>query len=253
MYDFSLHFCAMLSEQTGNFIFRYRGQIPIIFLCFSILLGLIFNRPIVTLDFLKELRQFSLGLIVFGAFYRCFTIGFAAPHTSGRNRNEQVAHQLNTSGAYSMSQHPLYFANAFIWIGISTYSNLWVFLFGGILLSWFLIFFLIHRETKFLAKQFGDTYLQWKQKTPLFFPNPLKFRFSVQSFQWVRLFATEYPTWVSVHAGLLILALLSDFMVYHVVIWKLLHSVILVSGTTIGFLGRFFKYVVVRRWLNRPI
>jgi len=83
--------------------------------------------------------------------------------------------------------------------------------------------------------------------------NPLKFKASVIPLDGIRVLATEYPTWVSILAGLLMIDIirfiyfeLDDAMCYRIAGW-------IIAGLFIGFGGRFFKYVVVRRWLKRSI
>jgi hypothetical protein len=69
----------------------------------------------------------------------------------------------------------------------------------------------------------------------------------------IRVLATEYPTWVSILAGLLMIDII-QFFYFELdnVIWYRMAGWI-IAALFVGFGGRFFKYVVVRRWLKRSI
>ena len=242
----------MYKKEYENFIFRYRGQIPVIALCLFLCISFLFEMPIAPNNVLS-VRITAIILIGIGFLYRCFTVGFAALHTSGRNRNMQVAHDLNTLGAYSIAQHPLYFANSILWVSIGLISNQWGLFFGGICLSWFVYRPLIRRETQFLSQTFGTKYKEWIKHTPLFWPNPFLFKKPNTPFDWWRLFATEYPTWISILTGILTSLLFSNAIQEDALEWRGAYSVLVLTSILIVILGRFFKYVVVRKWLKKSI
>jgi hypothetical protein len=69
----------------------------------------------------------------------------------------------------------------------------------------------------------------------------------------IRVLATEYPTWVSILAGLLMIDIIRFFYFeLDNVIWYRMAGLI-IAALFVGFGGRFFKYVVVRRWLKHSI
>ena len=106
----------------GDFLFKYRGQIPI--LLFFIIIPFIFktdyssfsNKTIVTNNII------SIVISFFGLLIRFYTVGKTPGGTSGRNRSKQIAKKINTKGIYSLSRNPLYFGNYLIWLGISIFS-----------------------------------------------------------------------------------------------------------------------------------
>ena len=198
-------------------------------------------------------KVISSLLILFGIAIRAWVIAQKNPHTSGRNRHEQVAHSLNTSGLYSITQHPLYMGSFLIWIGICIRFNNLIFTLGIFLFSLLMLYIIIKSEAEFLRNKFGEAYNTWSRVTPAFYMNPLKFKASVNPMDGIRVLATEYPTWVSILAGLLMIDIirffyfeLNDVVLCRMAVW-------IIAALFIGFGGRFFKYVVVRRWLKRSI
>jgi protein-S-isoprenylcysteine O-methyltransferase Ste14 len=184
-------------EQQGNWLFKYRGYLPV----FILLAGIIIHirtelNP--EISFLKKMPYefyYETGCLLvslFGLFIRAYTIGYKAANTSGRNTFEgQIAESLNTAGSYSIVRHPLYLGNFFMWLGIA--------LLIGCL--WFIIFFclsyciyyerIMFSEEQFLRRKFGSVYTQWAEKTPAFFP---KFRLFLKpslSFNWKRVLRQE--------------------------------------------------------------
>ena len=91
--------------------------------------------------------------------------------TSGRNRKKQIAKKLNKKGIYSITRNPLYFGNYMIWLGISIYSlNTYITIIVSV---FFFIYYgqIIKTEENYLLKKFGNNFLNWKKKTPRFFPS----------------------------------------------------------------------------------
>ena len=93
------------TEKLANQFFKYRGQIPVLF--FVVAFGLMHIFP-ERANWTNDSRfALALGLVVLGHLIRAIAVGNRAPHTSGRNRDEQVAEALNSTGIYSMVRHPL--------------------------------------------------------------------------------------------------------------------------------------------------
>jgi protein-S-isoprenylcysteine O-methyltransferase Ste14 len=110
-------------ESSGNFLFKYRGQIPIIL--FVLAVPAIFFTPYWEMkpEYLKIVKIFSIGLSLAGFLFRAYAIGTTPKGTSGRNTKEQVANVLNSTGIYSIVRHPLYLGNYFMWIGIVVFVS----------------------------------------------------------------------------------------------------------------------------------
>jgi protein-S-isoprenylcysteine O-methyltransferase Ste14 len=84
--------------------------------------------------------------------------------------------RLMTTGTYSLCQNPLYAALILMIIpALSLLLNSWLILTSGIV--GYLIFRIyIRHEYAELEEFFGDSYLQYKNSTPEFFPFPVKKR-----------------------------------------------------------------------------
>ena len=240
-------------QSLGTFFFRYRGQLPFVFIGMLLPLAFGFQMELFPEEFSLPMKIVSSFFIGLGMLLRVYVVGVKAPHTSGRNRHEQVAQTLNTTGPYSITQHPLYLGSFLIWIGVSIPLNNLIFFLGTVLFS--LVFFtmLVRVESKFLLEKFGDLYVQWSNRTPVFYVNPLSFIPAKNPFDGIRVLATEYPTWISIVAGLLLTDLLRYFFIESTE--YLLTSIYawIGLGVALGVGGRFFKYVVVLRWLKRSI
>ena len=127
-------------EKNGNVLFRYRGQIPL----FVFILGLPFIYFTYFTDNYKLFSQFfgsglscfwttisilSIVVSLLGIVTRAYTIGTTPRGTSGRNREKQVANQLNTKGIYSVVRHPLYVGNYLMWAGLLIFvANIYLFI-----------------------------------------------------------------------------------------------------------------------------
>jgi protein-S-isoprenylcysteine O-methyltransferase Ste14 len=178
------------SEKLGNQFFKYRGQIPVLFFLLAFFLMHYFPAQNKWLD--QSNTLIAVSLVVLGHIIRALAVGKRAAHTSGRNRDEQVAEALNSTGIYSMVRHPLYLGN------ITTYMG-WV-VFTGIewliptMLFGFLFYyrFIIYAEEQFLTRKFGQDYLDWKSATPLLLPAFWKFKANPQPFSFKTVLENEY-------------------------------------------------------------
>lgn len=158
-------------ERVGNWFFRWRSYLPLLLLVlFLLALGdftyLTLGK---TLNRLWEL--FCLGIASLGLVIRIMTVGYVPRGTSGRNTRKQVADVLNTTGMYSVVRHPLYVGNFIMWLGISLFFHLWWFTLLIALIFWVYYEKIMYAEEEFLKQKFGDQFLTWAEKTPLFIPN----------------------------------------------------------------------------------
>ena len=240
-------------QSLGGFFFRFRGQLPLVFLVILIPLSFWIKYPLYPADSMLIVRVISSLLIFLGIAIRALVIAQKAPHTSGRNRHEQVAHSLNTCGLYSVTQHPLYMGSLLIWIGICIRFNNVFFIAGILLFSVPMLYIIIKSEAEFLRNKFGEAYDTWSRATPAFYMNPLRYKAVANPIDGIRVLATEYPTWVSILAGLLMIDIIQFFYfdLDNVTLYPMAGWVI--AALFVGFGGRFFKYVVVRRWLKHSI
>jgi protein-S-isoprenylcysteine O-methyltransferase Ste14 len=160
-------------EKSGNFLFKFRGQIPIVLFLMSV--PVVYFTDYQFLDDYPGLRLILLITCVLFSFLgqviRAIAIGTSSKHTSGRNTKEQVAEALNTKGIYSTVRHPLYLGNYFMWIGIVMFTfNVW-FILTVSLLFWLYYERIMFAEERFLERKFGEDYLSWSLKVPAFWPS----------------------------------------------------------------------------------
>jgi protein-S-isoprenylcysteine O-methyltransferase Ste14 len=157
-------------EQQGLVLFKYRGILPVIIILAG--LGVYVHTKVtgneITLIDEKYFEFICLGVALFGALIRAFTVGYTPYNTSGRNINSQVADAVNTVGIYSIVRHPLYVGNFFCSLGIAMLTqNLWFVLFF-IVVYWLYYERIMVAEEQFLAKKFGERYTKWASVTPAF-------------------------------------------------------------------------------------
>lgn len=162
-------------SKSGNYLFRNRSYIPIILYPLATLIILVESvRVIYDPDLVWSLV--CLVISVSGFAVRTLVIGWIPKGTSGRNRKEQVANTLNTTGIYSTVRHPLYFGNFLMWMGLIIYTgNIWFIIIAG-LLFWIYYERIMFAEEDYLRQKFGEAFENWARQTPAFFPNFRKWR-----------------------------------------------------------------------------
>ena len=135
---------------------------------------------------------FCFGVSLVGLTIRAYTVGHAAPGTSGRNRSRQVAEALNTTGAYSVVRNPLYLGNAVTWLGPALVPRVWWLVALGTLICWLHYERIILAEEKFLQAEFGPRYLDWADRTPAFLPAVGRWRAPSDPFNFRMVLRREY-------------------------------------------------------------
>ena len=177
-------------EKLGNLLFKYRGQIPILFFLLSI--PFLFYTNQISYQSQNIFNFFSVIFLIFGFLIRAYTIGTTPSGTSGRNTKYQVADELNTTGLYSILKHPLYLGNYFIWLGVVIFSyNILLVIIVSIL---YFIYYgiIIYAEDVFLSKKYKEKYLNWSKRIGSFIPNFSCFEKSKLSFSFKSVLRREY-------------------------------------------------------------
>ncbi|MEO5570538.1 MAG: isoprenylcysteine carboxylmethyltransferase family protein, partial [Bacteroidia bacterium] len=141
-------------EKSGNYLFKYRGQIPVVL--FLLAIPAIALNPVYNRHFTNAIDYIAALVSAIGFFIRAYTVGTTIEGTSGRNTQNQVAEQLNSKGIYSIVRHPLYLGNYLIWIGIVLFTlNIWFVIIVS-LLYWIYYERIMIAEEAFLEKKFGE-------------------------------------------------------------------------------------------------
>lgn len=183
-------------ELQGNWLFKFRGTLPIILLLGGLLYYMWTEkygyRPFPE-DSIGETLYIYFCLIVsaFGLGIRVHVIGYASQNTSGRNTQEQIADTINKTGLYSIVRHPLYLGNYFMWLGVAMLTaSVWLVL-AFTFIYWLYYERIMFAEEQFLRKKFGDKYLEWSNKTPAFIPKFSSFVKSSAPFNWKKVLNQE--------------------------------------------------------------
>ena len=177
-------------EKQGNFLFKYRGQFPVVLFILAIpfLYFTDSTHPLLA----ENYTVLAIALSLVGFLIRAYTIGTTPRGTSGRNTKEQVAEVLNSTGIYSMVRHPLYLGNYFMWIGIVCFTYNWYFVVIVSLLYWVYYERIMFAEERFLEQKFGQNYLDWAKTLPAFIPKFSNLKKSDIPFSIVSVLRREY-------------------------------------------------------------
>lgn len=162
-----------------------------------------FAGTIVLLYFATPTRltiTIGIPLIIIGEIIRTWSSGFI-------KKNEV----LSQSGPYALTRNPLYLGNFLIGTGFSIMTNR-ITLIGAFLAVFFFIYtFTIQSEEKLLLTKFGDTYLKYKERVPVFLPlKPVNFKpqswmESNGSFDWHLVIEhREHHAWFGIITGVII-------------------------------------------------
>ncbi len=184
-------------ENQGNWLFIRRSNLQLIFL--PVGLAIYCYMKLNPNESIFEDNQYEvfweyacLAVSLFGLVIRCYTVGFSAKNTSGRNTTEgQVADTVNTTGIYSTVRHPLYLGNFLMWFGpVLLTANLW-FCAAFIFIYWVYYERIMFAEEAFLRKKFGQVYIDWSNKTPAFIPKWKNFNRAELDFSWKKVLKKE--------------------------------------------------------------
>lgn len=232
-------------ETSGNKLFKYRGQIPVVLFLMAI--------PVVYFTDYKcvnEKPMLDWGLLITcalisfsGQVIRSIAIGTANKHTSGRNTKEgQVAEALNTKGIYSTVRHPLYLGNYLMWIGIVAYTYNVYFVIIVSLLFWIYYERIMFAEERFLERKFGDDYVSWSLKVPAFIPS---FKNKVKSeipFSFKTTLRREYSGITATILGFVFVDFLRVWFTSGEPQWRKEHLIVLIVAFGITLLLRSLKH-----------
>ncbi len=179
-------------ERSGNWLFRHRGNLPLIMVGIVILCMRKFHHLGYCEAFDKLWEAFCFSVSFIGLGIRILTVGHTPKGTSGRNTREQIADTLNTSGMYSIVRHPLYLGNFFIWLGIVLFAHQWKLTLISVLSFWIYYERIMFAEEAYLVEKFGKEYESWANETPAFIPNLKKWKKPELPFSLKNVLKREY-------------------------------------------------------------
>jgi protein-S-isoprenylcysteine O-methyltransferase Ste14 len=184
--------------RSGDWLFRWRGQLPLLMLPLF-LLGLRDARlpnPVPPAVHVWQIAALAIALS--GFLIRVVAIGTAPAGTSERSTTNPRASALRTSGLYSIVRHPLYLGNTLTAIGFAWFTAVW---YLPVIVA--LIGILYHeriaaREEVFLEGRFGAAFQLWADRVPAMIPRLSGYERSTTPFAWRRVAGRE-------HHGLLVI------------------------------------------------
>lgn len=231
-------------ESSGNFLFRYRGQIPVILFLLAIPTIFFTNYDwLETQDWMYwVVLGVSAALSFLGLVIRAIAIGTSNKNTSGRNTKEQVAEALNTKGIYSTMRHPLYVGNYFMWIGIVAYTmNIWFVLLVS-LAFWLYYERIMFAEERFLERKFGEKYLEWSLCVPAFIPSWKNYEKTAISFSMKTILRREYSGVTATILGFLFVDFFRDWFSTGSITYKTYYGITLAVAVMISLVLRTLKH-----------
>ena len=196
-------------EKQGNFLFKYRGQFPIVL--FILAIPFIYFTDSICLQIENNFKLAAIVLSSIGFVIRSYTIGTTPRGTSGRNTKEQVAEVLNSTGIYSVVRHPLYIGNYFMWIGIVFFTFNWYFVIIVSLLYYIYYERIMFAEERFLERKFGQDYLDWASNISAIIPNFSQFKKSQIPFSIISVMRREYSGVLASVIGFVFVELVRNF------------------------------------------
>ena len=228
-------------EKQGNFLFKYRGQIPVLLFLLAIPFIYLTDYSLILEHQRFYLFNIGLSFAIIGFFIRFYTVGSTSKGTSGRNTEKQVADTLNTSGVYSIVRHPLYLGNFLIWIGIIITTMNIYFIIISTLLFWIYYERIMYAEEVFLSKRFGEKFVNWSLSVPAFIPSFKKITYSSNHFSFISILRREYSSVLAATIGFSYIDLLVMFFNTNNISFVNINEYILISIFIIVLLLKFFK------------
>ncbi|MBP5246790.1 MAG: ABC transporter permease [Fibrobacter sp.] len=172
-----------------NFLYRFRGGI----------LGL-FAVALWIFPHASEWIPASSGLLaLLGIVLRVEARRVIGEHT---RESEKSAPELVMWGIYAKIRHPIYLSNLCFCYALILFHLGWQTVsFAFAMFVTLFVFSLAKAEDSFLEKKFGELFLKWAERTPMFFPSS----FSTSKEEWtcqtgkrsvLKAFAADRWTWV---------------------------------------------------------
>ena len=227
--------------RLGDFLFRWRSYLPLLLL------------PVVIVAVARS--QYPFGwhaadlawevacvLVSLGAFaLRVYTVGVAAPGTSGRNTREQKAASLNTTGPYSVVRHPLYVANFIIALGLALFTHAWMLPPAVAVLTFAYYACIVQREEAFLRERFGATFERWAARVPAVVPAFSRYVPADQAFVWRIALRREFYALTLILTAPFFLDIIEDLNVTGTFDLDEAWTIVGLVGVTLFIVVRFLK------------
>jgi len=196
--------------QIGNFFFKYRNGLFIIFyaLLFVPHVPQLFTEKNFGPNYYWYPIIIGLIITVLGQVTRGATIGLAYIIRGGKNK-KVYAEDLVTTGIFAHCRNPLYVGNILMIAGVGILSN--SLLYVVIMIPFFLFIWqaIVLAEENFLRNKFGEQFNNYCARVNRWFPNlsGISKTFSGMHFNWKRYVAKEHTTTFIWLCGIVLLLL----------------------------------------------
>ena len=232
-------------KQQGDFLFKHRSYFPLLFIALAFTAiayhhqhSYAYSSTVLLISEFMQSIAIYVGL--FGFLIRVYTIGFTPKNTSGRNTKEgQIADELNTKGLYSLTRNPLYVGNFFMWMGTVLFTGVIWFFVLFVFIFWLYYERIIYAEEVFLREKFGNNYLNWAEKTPIFIPNNLSYDHPIMTFDWKKIIIKEKTGLFMLFLVFFGFQLFSGFVITHFLVVEF-------NFITYGTIFSFVFYTVIK-------
>lgn len=150
-----------------------------------------------------------------GQIIRALTIGLAYIIRGGKNRRV-YAKKLVKNGIFAHCRNPLYLGNILIVIGLGIVAHSILFYVFGIPLFIFMYMAIIKAEEDYLAKTFGEEYIEYCRNVNRFIPRMSGIRKTIEGmqFNWRRLIVKEYGATYLWITCMILLIMKNQFFLY---------------------------------------
>ncbi|MCX6334822.1 MAG: isoprenylcysteine carboxylmethyltransferase family protein [Bacteroidia bacterium] len=234
-------------ENSGNWLFKRRGWLPLFFIFGGLLMMYLGNRQAIIFDLRNEI--IFLGVSLLGELIRTLTVGFTPKNTSGRNTaGGQIADELNVTGIYSIIRHPLYVGNFLMWLGPALFIRSVWFIVVFCLVYWLYYERIMFAEEQFLRRKFGEAYDKYSEKVKAFFPFHVKFIPTNLSFSLRNVLKREYNSFFNVFVVFAVLDLTRNFFLSERISMTKIWMWMLIGAAIIWFIVRSMRKYT--RWLE---
>ena len=226
---------------VGDFCFRWRSYLPLLLLPLIIAAIARARYPFGTHAADLAWESSCVLLALGGLALRVWTVGGAAPGTSGRATRRPKAASLNTTGPYSVMRHPLYVANGLIALGLTLFPHGW--LAPSVVAGLALVYYacIAQREEQYLRERFGAAFEEWAARVPAAVPVLCRYVPAPRPFAWRVVVSREFYALTLILTVPLLLDIVEDFDDTGGIVFDPLWLSTAMLGVTVFLVLRFLK------------
>jgi protein-S-isoprenylcysteine O-methyltransferase Ste14 len=228
---------AMVKQ--GNWMFRYRSYLPLALIAFALICTWVYRDLYSLKSGFYDILCFLMALG--GEAIRVTAVGYAADNTSGRNTKRQIADEINQTGIYSLTRHPLYVGNFIIWLSVAFFSRIWWVVAIFTTIYWLYYERIILAEEKFLEEKFGEQFLNYASRVSILCPRFRNYVPNRYFFRPCRVLRKENSTLYGIVVVYVIFKLFHNYLGEHLFFLQAEWIIILVLFSIAYFVLRILK------------